>query len=243
MPASWRPFLNRISYYRILPEEDQKELEALTQIFIAEKQFEGCSGLQINDEIRVTIAGQACILLLHRKHDYFGELKSIVVYPSAYQVKKEALLEAGVIEESVTVRAGEAWVRGPVVLAWDEVLHDSSAGQQHNLVLHEFAHLLDQEDGHVDGAPLLEEHSRYASWEEIMKREYAAHSAAVSQDLPTDIDDYGAESPAEFFAVVTESFFQLPVEMRSAHPSLYEELKDFYRQDPARLRQKETGGG
>lgn len=234
-PADWQAILERnVPYYRTLPAEDRRELHYLIQVFIAEKNFEGCGGLEMTDEIRVTIAAQACILLLHIPHDYYPNLASVVVYPSSYLVRVQHVVPGGVVCDVDEPREGEAWKYGTVVLSWDGVLHSAADfSDGHNLVFHEFAHLLDQEDGDAGGVPDLRERRRYVSWARILGREYEALLEDIRERQPTIIDQYGAKGPAEFFAVVTECFFEKPVQLREQHPDLYQELKAFYRQDPA----------
>lgn len=236
-PAAWREIVNRnVRYVGLLPPADRAELEGHIQVFLAEKHFEGCNGLEMTDEIRVTIAAQACILLLHRQTDYFSKLVSILVYPSAYVASGERALGGGVVSDETDVRLGESWVSGVVIVAWDDVqagAHDIRDGE--NVVLHEFAHQLDQETGRADGTPILTRHSSYLAWARVLGHDFDQLVQDAEQHHRTLIDEYGATNPAEFFAVVTETFFEKPVQLRSTHPELYDELKQFYKQDPAAL--------
>ncbi len=234
-PEAWRKIIEaNAPYYRCLSPEDRKELQGHVQILVHEKNFEGCGGLEMTDEIRVTIAAHAAILLLYLDHDYYSGLQSIVVYPSSFLVKTETPGPSGLVTERNEMHAGEAWHHGTIVLAWDEVQHSAAdIHDGHNVVLHEFAHHLDQQDGHCDGAPLLSEPSRYISWARILGKEFDLLSNAAARQKPTLLDQYGATNPAEFFAVVTECFFENPILLREKHPELYEELKSFYHQDPA----------
>ena len=218
-----------------LGDGDRAELLGHLQVFLAEKHFEGAGGLEMTDEIRVTIAAHACVLLLHRAPaTYYPELGSIVVYPHAYVARVVERGPDGIVHEFDSARLGESWTRGVVVLSWDDVV---AAGRDvhhaHNVVLHEFAHQLDAENGVVDGAPLLERRGLYAAWARILSGEFAALQRAAARGVHTDIDPYGATSPAEFFAVVTEAFFEQPVALKRRHPELYDELASFYRQDPS----------
>ena len=232
-PPAWLNILRgRVPYYRSLSRDEQSQLRQLIRVFLAEKRFEGCGGLEITDEIRVTIAAQACILLLNRKHDYYAGLDSILVYPSTYLAPSQFVDEAGVVHEGAEGRLGEAWLRGAVILSWDEVRRDTRDFQDgRNVTLHEFAHQLDQQDGSFDGAPLLERPSHYRSWARVLMKEYEALVRAADRGQKTLIDQYGAREPAEFFAVVTEAFFETPEALNANHPELYAELKKFYRQD------------
>jgi Mlc titration factor MtfA (ptsG expression regulator) len=235
LPAEQRALIQRnVPYVSTLSDADQSELEGHIQVFLAEKTFEGCGGLAMTDEIKLTIAAQACLLLLHRETDYYPDLSSILVYPSAYIVKNTRQKIGDLIVESDQVRLGESWVRGAVVLAWDAVRHGAANPRDgRNVVLHEFAHQLDAEDGAMNGAPDLGQRSSYSAWAQALGAEYDDLLARVAAHQPADIDEYGATSPAEFFAVVTEAFFEMGGQLKSEHSELYEVLRDFYQQDPA----------
>jgi len=236
-PPAWRPTLSRIlPVFRKLPPKDQEELLGHIQVFLAEKQFEGCGGLKLTDEIRLTIAAQACLLLLHRETDYYPQLSTILVYPSTYIAHGERHLEGPIWEEGGQSLLGHTQRRlGVIVLAWDAArwgVTNPSDGR--NVVLHEFAHQLDFEDYSTDGAPALATRAEYRDWARVMSREFEALQAAEEAGLPSVLDPYGATNPAEFFAVATEAFFERPVALRARHPELYAELGKFFRQDPAR---------
>jgi Mlc titration factor MtfA (ptsG expression regulator) len=222
-----------VPYLARLSDSDRKEHEGLVRVFLAEKSFEGCGGLELTEEMKLTIAAQACLLLLHRQTDVFPDVDSILVYPSAYRAPSRRR-EGGVVIEGEQARLGESWSRGVVVLAWDHV--KSGAAQPadgQNVVLHEFAHQLDGEDGTMDGAPDLGARARYTSWAHVLGEEFGELSAKLHAGRASDIDPYGATNPAEFFAVVTEMFFEKPRALRQRHPALYGELAAFYQQDPA----------
>lgn len=244
MPEAWRTILNaNVPYARLLTAADRDLLEGLVRVFLAEKHFEGCGGLMITDEMRVTIAAQACLLLLHRDGDIYPGLDSILVYPHAYRVRS-ARRDGAVVVEADDVRLGESWVHGALVLAWDHVssaTHHVSPGQ--NVVLHEFAHQLDAEGGSMDGAPDLGSRARYASWAHVLGEEFKELSARIHAGRDGDIDPYGATSPPEFFAVITEMFFERPHDLRERHPELYAELAAFYRQDTAASSGQEPAEG
>ncbi len=245
-PPVWSDHLARnVPYVASLGDADRAELQGHIQVFLAEKSFEGCGGLELTDEIRVTVAAQACVLLLHRKTDYYPKLDSILIYPSTYVVSEDRPTRDGLVIEGQQLRLGESWVRGTVILAWDSVLvgaadiHDG-----HNVVLHEFAHQLDQEDGSGDGAPPLPRRSAYVAWARVLGREYDELVRQSERHHRTLIDQYGATNPAEFFAVVTETFFEKPRELRARHADLYRQMQDFYLQDPAaRLDEQRAGAG
>ncbi len=237
LPAEWHAIITRnIPYVALLPAADRDELSGHIQVFLAEKKFEGCGGLEITDEIRVTIAAQACILLLHRQTDYFSKLLSILVYPSTYVVPGGRQMGGGLVDASPEARLGESWVSGVVVLVWDSVLagtrdmHDA-----HNVVLHEFAHQLDQEDGASDGLPILPHRSMHVAWARVLGHDFDELVRETSHHHRDVINRYGATNAAEFFAVVTEAFFEKSKQLRTKHPALYDELRQFYCQDPAAL--------
>ena len=244
-PSSWLPIIERnVPVFARLPTSDQQELQGHVQVFLAEKHFEGCGGLELTEEIKLTIAAGACLLLLHRKIDYFSRLITILVYPSAYVASSTSSIGGGVVLEEEQIRLGEAWKSGVVVVSWANI-RATVLGRSHgeNLVLHEFAHQLDMEDGVADGTPVLERRSYYPRWAEVMGHEYERLRRDSALGRYTVLDEYGATNPAEFFAVATECFFQKPVSLSRRHPELYEELKSFYKQDPARWPSRNHGPG
>jgi len=235
-PVEWKRIItSNVPIFRRLPAADQAELLGHVQVFLAEKHFEGCGGLQVTDEIRVTIAAQACILLLHRETDYYPELVSILIYPSAYIAREDRYLGNNIWEEGADNRFGHTARRmGSLVLAWDEAKRGAAdPADGRNLVMHEFAHQLDFEDSRSDGAPALRTRAEYLSWARVMSREFETLRAGDAIGAPSVVDSYGATNPAEFFAVATEAFFERPRALSLKQPALYRELKRFYRQDPA----------
>ena len=234
-PEKWEEILQKdVAYFHRLSPKDQVELRQHIQIFLDEKTFEGCGGQVITDTIRVVIAAQACILLLHRQTDYYPSLRSILVYPHPYSAPITRQLGGGVISIENQGRLGESWQHGPVALSWDEVsrtAHDHN--DAHNVVFHEFAHQLDSESGQANGSPRLVKRSMYLAWARVLGDEYQQLIKDIEHHHKTDIDPYGATSPAEFFAVVSEAFFEKPQQLRHKHPLLYEQLASFYTQNPA----------
>ena len=233
LPAEWEGIIERnVTFYACLSAAEQRELFGHTQILLTEKHFEGCDGLELTNEIRVTVAAYAAVLLLHRETDYYPGLTSILVYPSAYVASHKRHMGGGIWEEGDTARVGETALRlRAVVVDWDDVPRGSAAGGS-NVVLHEFAHQLDFEDGVVDGTPLLAPNERKL-WSTLMADEYEKLRTAVLAGAPTVIPVYGATNRAEFFAVLTEMFFHRGSDLRAAHPGLYAQLRAFYSQDPA----------
>lgn len=235
-PGWWRVIDARIPYVRGLSEADRVELGGIVRVLLDEKRFEGCGGLEMTDEIRVTIAAQAGVLLLHRPTRYYPSLKTILVYPRPYFANQKRLLPDGSVMEGPQPRLGESWFRGSLVLSWSEVIRGASdPADGHNVVFHEFAHQLDGESGAMDGAPDLGPSERYRSWARVLSREYAELVEEVHRGHAGLIDEYGATNPAEFFAVVTELFFERPEAMKNRHPTLYDELSSFYGQQPTPL--------
>jgi Mlc titration factor MtfA (ptsG expression regulator) len=224
-------------HYRWLDEREREQLRDLVKVFVAEKHWEGCGGLTLTDEVRVTIAAHACLLILALPHDFYRNVESILVYtstvvaparpPGAFEVPR------GPVEGPLPI-LGQARLRGPLIVVWDEVKRSGRHPEQgHNVVYHEFAHKLDMLDGSADGTPPLHGRMEYQRWAEVCSREYLGLRAKAERGQRTFLDAYGGTSEAEFFAVATEQFFDEPIVMRRLHPELYGVLQNFYRQDPA----------
>ncbi|WP_028768601.1 zinc-dependent peptidase [Shewanella fidelis] len=233
-PHQWREILKRrIPFFRMLPADLQLQLKKHIQVFIAEKRFVGCDGLEITDEIRVTVAAQACLLLLNRQTNFYPSLKEILIYPSAFIVENQQQHGAGVVSEQRRVLAGESWQNGRVILSWQTTKHDAAVPNDgSNVVIHEFAHQLDQEDGNANGAPILKTSADYQSWSTVLMQEYQVLVSAAQRGEYSLFSYYGATNPAEFFAVISEVFFEQPHEFKYSHPALYAELSSFYQLDP-----------
>jgi Mlc titration factor MtfA (ptsG expression regulator) len=233
-PAAWRDILRRrVPYLRRLPADLQMQLRKHIQVFVAEKAFVGCNGLVVTDEMRVTIAAQACLLILNRPTGYFPNLRQILVYPGAFIVDRIQTDSVGVLQEQRHVLSGESWSRGQVILSWEDALEGAAIDDDgRNVVIHEFAHQLDQESGHANGAPLLARREHYESWSKVLGEEFGRLQEEARDGQPTLFSHYGATSPAEFFAVVSEVFFEQPRQMAAEHPALYRELGRYYRLDP-----------
>jgi len=234
-PAPWRRHLeSSVPLYRKLSEPLKQALEQRVQLFLSEKEFYGCDGFEVDDAVRVTIAGHACVLILARPYSDFDEVSSILVYPDAYHVR-DIESDGMVVSESNEIRAGEASSRGQVVLAWKECEEASgNPHSSHNVILHEFAHQLDYLDGTADGAPPLSgEQARH--WQSSMTRAYEDLRHSLKGHHKPWLDPYGATEPAEFFAVLTEAFFQQPGHLKQEQPEVYKALKGYYRLDPMNL--------
>lgn len=243
-PSAWLEYLHKnVLMYERLTESEKATLRGQLRILVAEKNWEGCGGLSITDEIKVTIAAQACLLLLGIDHDSFERVQSILVYPSGYRSPEGWVGPDGVVHLD-TGLLGEAWYHGPVILAWDNVLAGGQNIQDgRNVVLHEFAHQLDYLDGIADGTPPLGNRAQYRKWHDVMNAEYARLVEESEHGKPRVLDAYGATSPAEFFAVATECFFEKPVQMNRRHPQLYDILREYYCQDSARRFAAAVGSG
>ncbi|MGX5174268.1 M90 family metallopeptidase [Aliikangiella sp. IMCC44653] len=233
-PKAWRKILkSHIPYFYKMPADLQLQLKQRILVFLEEKSFQGFDGLEITDEIRVTIAAQACLLLLNRESGYYPKLKTIYVYPAAFRTDHQSVDGAGVLQRSKRVLSGESWDYGKVVLSWKDTrigAADFADGQ--NLVIHEFAHQLDQETGSANGAPYLR-FNNLQHWTATLSTEFEALRRRAARGEETLLDYYGATNPAEFFAVVSEVFFERPKELLQQHKALYEQLQLFYRVNPA----------
>jgi len=244
-PEEWTRLLERnMSHFRVLDADERRRLSELVQIFIAEKHWEGCNGLTLTDEIKVSIAGQACLLVLNLEHVLYHNVETILVYPSAFiprRAEESMFATAGVVHPLLPL-LGEAHQRGPVILTWDAVRRsgrDPELG--HNVVYHEFAHKLDMLDGAVDGVPPLGDRAQYERWESVFEAEYARLQALSDAGKEGVLDPYGSTDEAEFFAVVTEAFFDAPIALSEEHPALYEVLAQFYRQDTVARQRRASG--
>jgi Mlc titration factor MtfA (ptsG expression regulator) len=233
-PGEWVEIVERnIEIYRNLPMPLRLKLRKMIKQFLHQKHFSGAGGLEITDEIRVTVAAQACMLQLNRRGSLYPRLKYIIVYPTAFVVTRAQADTSGVTSEARRGLLGESWDNGKVILAWDNVLHGARNfvdGQ--NVVLHEFTHQLDSETGSTDGAPLLAGESSYRSWANALSGEYRVLQRKARRGRRSLLDHYGATNPAEFFAVATETFFEKPARMAEHHAELFEVLRSYYGVDP-----------
>ncbi|MBL4686959.1 MAG: zinc-dependent peptidase [Nannocystaceae bacterium] len=235
---TWVDYLQRnMGCWATLTDEEQAHLRQLVQVFVAEKHWEGLGGMAMTDEVRVTIAGQACLLVLELPHDLYRRVESILVYPNTVRApaRGRSMFETStdLADQGMPV-LGQAFKRGPVMLVWDAVKRGGrNAHDGHNVVLHEFAHKLDMLTGDADGVPPLHDKATYAAWVSVFQREWDALHERQEQGRRTFLDAYAGTNPAEFFAVATEQFFEQGRTMQRKHPELYEVLQGFYRQDPA----------
>ena len=233
-PLEWRRIVRRrVPYARLLPVDLQLQLKKRIQVFLADKPFIGCAGLEVSDEMRVTIAAQACLLTLNRRGEPFPNLRQILVYPGAFLVDRLHADGSGVMQDRRHVLAGESWTLGQVVLSWEDALEGAgSPDDGRNVVIHEFAHQLDQENGRANGAPPMPGRARRARWARVLGTAFAELQRDLEEGRPTLLSSYGATDPAEFFAVASEAFFEQAAPLAAAQPELYRVLADFYRVDP-----------
>lgn len=237
-PRHYAKILRRnVPVFAKLPTDLQLQLKRLIQQFLLQKKFVGCDGMEITDEIRITIAGKACLLLLNRPTEVYPALSFVLVYPSAFIVPRKEVAEDGLVTHHEQTLLGESWSDDRVILAWDHIRHnDVDATTGHDVVLHEFAHQLDSESGSVNGAPVMLSKARYTRWSTVLSHEFALLQEAVHHHHHGVIDHYGASNPAEFFAVVTESFFENSVALAQEHPALFAAFKEYYCVDPREWR-------
>lgn len=231
-PAAWRRILRRrVPLVASLPTHLQLRLKRHIQVFIAEKPFIGCQGQAITDEVRVTIAAQACLLLLgHETPDFFPRLKEILVYPGAFVVEREQAVGSGVVREQRQALSGESWSQGRVVLSWaDSMAGAADPHDARNVVVHEFAHQIDQDDGSANGRPWRPTPQLRRRWQQVMDAAFQRLQHTPS----TVIDAYGATDPAEFFAVASEVFFERPTDLAAEAPEVYREFSALYGLNPA----------
>src|SRR5213083_2905212 len=235
IPDTWDGIVeHNVPLARSLSSDERDRLLRLVQVFLTEKHFEGCGGLTLTEEMKVTIAAGACLLLLHLEGPCYPSLRTVLVYPHGFVPTLASPPRTGEIAQPPVPEMGESWRDGVVVISWDDTVRGArNPADGENVVLHEFAHQLDAEDGVTDGAPLLAP-SALRTWGGVLSAEYERLRRDAADDRRSTLDEYGATNKAEFFAVATETFFEKPVQLEREHPELYGQLQQFYRQDPAR---------
>ena len=228
--ALWQETLERYPFLAGLSAEDGTRLKERVALFLHDKQIHGAGGLMLDDEMKLAIAVQACLVVLNLPPNWYDGWVEVIVYPDEFVPKTQWEDEYGVVHESHEAHAGEAWLQGPVILSWADVAQ--ARGDGVNVVIHEFAHKLDMLNGDADGYPPLHTHMERSRWSNVFSAAYRDFCTKVEQHASVDIDPYAAESPGEFFAVVSEAFFELPETVLESYPDVYEQLVAFYRQDP-----------
>ena len=231
-PALWQRVIAALPFLRGLSTEELARLRDLAILFLAEKEMHGAQGLALSDEVRLSIAVQACVPVLNLGLDWYEGWVGVIVYPGEFRVRKEEMDEHGVVHTIDEGLSGEAWPGGPVVLSWQDA-GMSEAG--YNVVIHEFAHKLHMLHGDDEGFPVPAPDMDAAAWAGTLERAYARFCAEVDSGGPTIIDEYAAEHPAEFFAVMSETFFTNSAILARDYPELYAQLAQYYRQDPAEV--------
>jgi Mlc titration factor MtfA (ptsG expression regulator) len=233
-PQDWRKIIkHRIPYFSTMPTDLQLQLKKHIQVFIAEKEFIGQQGITINDDIKVTVAAQACLLLLNRKTGYYPNLHTIVIYPGAFVKKQLQADSIGLYSEQTSVMLGESWQLGKVILSWQHTVEGAKTPDDGaNVVIHEFAHQLDQENGNANGAPWLGKKGNYQTWSEILAFEFQQLRQKTEQGESSLFDSYGATNAAEFFAVASEVYFEQSIILYNHHRALYQQLQSYYQVDP-----------
>lgn len=231
----WQRTVTRIPLLHKYDQTELDELHELASLLIHNKRFEGAQGLIVDDEMRVVIAAQACIPILNLGIDWYEGWYSVIVYPAGFRPKRTVVDEAGVMHEQADAMEGEAWHRGPVILSWQDT---ATAGQidGHNLVIHEFAHKLDMLNGAANGFPPLHANMSIKAWTDAFSKAYEDFQYKIAHHHPTTLNRYGASAPAEFFAVLSEVFFELPHHVHAEYPEVFSQLCDFYRQQPRMMR-------
>lgn len=234
-PSAWRRILRRrLPLLARLAADQQLRLKGLIQVFLAEKPIIGCAGLQVTDEMRVLIAAQACLPLLGHARGMYPRLRQVLLYPGAFFVNRPVNAPGGVLRDERRALAGESWGEGQVILSWADVLRGAAiADDGQNVVIHEFAHQLDQDKGQANGAPLLADAAAQQRWSRVMQAEFDALRERLAEGEPGLLGAYAASEPAEFFACASEVFFEQGAQLAALHPALYRELAGFYRLDSA----------
>lgn len=217
---------------RRLPSELRRKLEGRINVFLKQVQFIGCNGLDVTEEMQLSIAAQACLLVMN-SDTWYEHLSTILIYPGAFK-SRQTEHNGYVVTERETVRTGESWSRGPVVLSWAHTRQGAANDKDgHNVVFHEFAHQIDDLSGHTDGVPNLERRQSFAVWDRVFAKAYKSHVQHIQAGRKTVFDGYGAEGPEEFFAVAVEVFFERPVALKSKEPEVYEQLAMLFRLEPS----------
>ncbi|MFS8136675.1 MAG: zinc-dependent peptidase [Thermomonas sp.] len=231
---SWHKLMDGADIFLGLTSVERAHLRTLSTLFLHRKAFSGAHGLTLTDDILVSVAAQACLLILKLGLDYYDGWIEVILYPGAFKVSRQ-VNEDGLVSDAGGHLAGESWQRGPVVLSWETAATDLAAHQSgHNVVIHEFAHKLDSLDGSANGIPPLHLGMIREDWTHVFTKAFDSLRGQLDHDQPHAIDAYAATSPAEFFAVASENFFAAPATLHHHFPSVYEQLALFYRQDPKR---------
>lgn len=233
----WQRCLATHSLFADLDADERGRLKSLAEAFLAEKEFSTAGGLELTDDICVTIAAQGCLPILELGLAAYHGWVGIIVYPDEFLVHREFADEDGIVHRYADVLAGEAWECGPLLVSWHDV---QMANGEYNVVIHEFVHKLDMLNGEVDGMPALHSGISEADWTSILIAAWEDFCRRVDSGEETIIDPYASEAPEEFFAVLSENFFGLPEVVDAEYPELYDLLRRYFRQDPLARRRKKA---
>ncbi|MBT9459481.1 MAG: zinc-dependent peptidase [Burkholderiaceae bacterium] len=230
----WRLTLARYPFLHLQHPDEQAQLRRLATLFLAEKEFHGIAGFEVSDEVAVAVAAQACLLILHLDLERYGGFIGIVMHADQVLAKREVMDEDGLVHEYEEELSGEAMEGGPLMLSWADVERAGlDDGPAYNVVMHEFAHVLDMADGLANGVPPQTSAAERETWITTMETEFQRFCDLIDAGHETAIDPYGSEGPEEFFAVAVEAFFVTPLALLADHPPLYELLAGYFKQDPA----------
>jgi hypothetical protein len=238
---AWRLALQRFPFTRALSAEERERLRELTIVFLHDKHFSAAHRLPLTDAMRLHVAVQACMLILNLGLEFYRGWSEIILYPAEFVPRHQYTDETGVVHQGDHAYAGEAWLHGPVILSWADIAQ-SEYPDGVNVVVHEFAHKLDMLNGNANGYPPLHRGMNREAWVEAFSAAYEDFCARVDQGEDTVIDPYASESPGEFFAVLSEAFFELPDVVEQEYQRVYAQLAQFYRQDPLARMERRTGG-
>jgi hypothetical protein len=234
MPAWWVQILHRnVGHYGRLSDTERAKLHDIARVFVAEKKWEAAGGFRINDEVKITIAAQAALLLLGMDHDYYGRVPSVIVYPRPYEVPD--LDEFGDEDDTFPAHVveGQAVYRGPVLFSWEQVMHEGREPEAgHNVVVHEFAHQLDFLDNSIDGTPQLDDPALAKRWGPVMTDAFRKHCDDVKHRRETFFTEHASDNETEFFADASEAFFCIPHDLAAEEPGVYDLLKSYYKLEP-----------
>ena len=232
-PDLWQKIFTQIKFLHGLSPDEITRLQQNVILFLHSKQISGAHDLTITEEMRIIIAIQACILILELDLDYYNNWVEIIVYPGRFIIGHDYTDENGIVHQASQIVSGESWLNGPVILSWQDV-SDFGFESGYNVVIHEFAHKLDMLHEGANGCPILHANMSAQAWHEIFSNAYTNFCKQVDLEEAVIIDPYATESPAEFFAVLSEVFFTMPLVIKQHFPSVYEQLALFYRQDTAK---------
>jgi len=230
--TAWAQELQAYNFTRVLNAAERARLRELVLLFLSEKPINAAGDLNLDDRARLSIAIQACMLILNLDLDWYRTWVEVIVYPAEFVARRDEVDEAGVVHSVTEPMSGESWGHGTVVLSWADVMQ-AGKGAGYNVVMHEFAHQLDMLNGEPDGYPPLHAGMSREQWTQVFSAAYEHFCKRVDAWEETPIDEYAAEDPGEFFAVMSEAFFETPQAVRDEYPDVYQQLAKFYRQDPA----------